>query len=317
MNRSISVKNVRLAGVLLCGLLLGGCAAQPQLSASTLAQLPTQSYVTGVPFYSQRDYQCGPAALAIALGASGKKVSVDQLIPQVFLPGREGSVQPEMLATVRRHQRISYPLTGGFDALLTEVDAGHPVVVLQNLALPIMPMWHYAVVIGYDQQRKQLLLHSGEQSRQVTEMSRFDATWARSDRWAMVALPAGQLPHTVSVQVATDSIAAFEATAGASAALPAWQAVVGRWPEYALGWFALGNALHADGEPSAAAEAFKQATEQDPTLAAAWLNLGLTQQGLGDINAARASLQRAAALPGQWQQQAKQALTTITAQAPG
>lgn len=317
MNRSISVKNVRLAGVLLCGLLLGGCAAQPQLSASTLAQLPTQSYVTGVPFYSQRDYQCGPAALAMALGASGKKVSVDQLIPQVFLPGREGSVQPEMLATVRRHQRISYPLTGGFDALLTEVDAGHPVVVLQNLALPIMPMWHYAVVIGYDQQRKQLLLHSGEQSRQVTEMSRFDATWARSDRWAMVALPAGQLPHTVSVQVATDSIAAFEATAGASATLPAWQAVVGRWPEYALGWFALGNALHADGEPSAAAEAFKQATEQDPTLAAAWLNLGLTQQGLGDINAARASLQRAAALPGQWQQQAKQALTTITAQAPG
>ncbi|GGB36277.1 hypothetical protein GCM10011502_06670 [Oceanisphaera marina] len=317
MNRSISLKNVRLAGVLLFGLLLGGCAAQPQLSASTLAQLPTQSYVTGVPFHSQRDYQCGPAALAMALGASGKDVSVDQLIPQVFLPGREGSVQPEMLATVRRHQRISYPVTGGFEALLTEVGAGHPVVVLQNLALPIMPMWHYAVVIGYDHSREQLLLHSGEQSRQVTDMSRFDATWARSDRWAMVALPAGQLPHTVSPQVATDSIAAFEATAGAGAAIPAWQAVVNRWPEHALGWFALGNARHADGAPEAAAEAFKQATEQDPTLAAAWLNLGLTQQGLGQTAKAKTSLRHAAALPGKWQQHAKQALTQITAQAPG
>ncbi|WP_417617787.1 PA2778 family cysteine peptidase [Oceanisphaera sp.] len=296
---------------MLCSLLLGGCATRPQLSDNALAQLPTQSYVTGVPFYSQRDYQCGPAALAMALGASGMDVSVDQLIPQVFLPGREGSVQPEMLATVRRHQRISYPLTGGFDALLTEVDAGHPVVVLQNLSLPVFPMWHYAVVIGYDQNRGQLLLHSGEQSRQVTDMSRFDATWARSNRWAMVALPAGQLPQTVSAQTAIDSIAAFEATAGARAALPAWQAVVSRWPEQAMGWFALGNARHADGAPEAAAEAFQQATEQDPTLAAAWLNLGLTQHGLGQTVAARASLRHAAALPGKWQQQAKQALAGI------
>lgn len=312
MNRLIPFQNVRLAGVLLFSLLLGGCAAQPRLSASTLAQLPKQSYVTGVPFHSQRDYQCGPAALAMALGASGVEVSVDQLIPQVFLPGREGSVQPEMLATVRRHQRISYPLSGGFDALLTEVDAGHPVVVLQNLALPILPMWHYAVVIGYDQSREQLLLHSGEQSRQVTAMSRFDATWARSERWAMVALPAGQLPTTVSAQVATDSIAAFEATAGAQAALPAWQAVVSRWPHHALGWFALGNARHADGNPLAAADAFKQATEQDSTLAAAWLNLGLTQQGLGQMAEAKASLRHAAALPGKWQLQAKQALAEVT-----
>ena len=308
--------NVRFAGVFLLFaiaslLLLTGCAATPQLSDNTKAQLPSQSYVTGVPFYSQRDYQCGPAALAMVLGASGQSVSVDTLIPQVFLPDREGSVQPEMMATVRRHQRISYPLNGGFDALLTEVDAGHPVLVLQNLSLPILPMWHYAVVIGYDQSRGQLLLHSGEQSRQVTAMNRFDATWARSDRWAMVVLPAGQLPLGISAQAAADSISAFESATDAHSALPAWKAVVERWPEYALGWFALGNALHADGQPTAAADAFSQATQADSTLAAAWLNLGLTQQGLGNTQAARVSLQQAAALSGKWQPQAKQALAEL------
>ncbi|MGO1246379.1 MAG: PA2778 family cysteine peptidase [Oceanisphaera sp.] len=291
--------------------ILSGCASQPTLSQDASTALPQQSYITGVPFYSQRDFQCGPAALSMVLGASGQSVSVDELIPQVFVPGREGSVQPEMLATIRRHQRISYPLNSSFDALLTEVNAGHPVVVLQNLGLSFLPMWHYAVVIGYNRERQQLILHSGEQSRQVMEMSRFDATWARSDRWAMVVLPADKLPQTIQPQAAMNSISAFEAANTPADALPAWRALVKRWPEQALAWFALGNAEHANGDSQAAENAFIQATQLDNELAAAWLNLGLTQQGLGDLEAARASLQSAAALPGKWQAQAKQALAEL------
>ncbi|MBR9857474.1 MAG: PA2778 family cysteine peptidase [Gammaproteobacteria bacterium] len=301
-------QNVRLAGVLSLLMLLSGCAVPPRLSSDAETRLPDRAYVTGVPFYSQRDYQCGPASLAMALNASGVEVTVDQLIPQLFVPGREGSVQPEMMAAVRRHQRISYPLDGSFDALLSEVDAGHPVVVLQNLSLPLWPLWHYAVVIGYDRAREKLVLHSGEQPRQVTDLSRFDATWARSDRWAMVALPPGQLPQSISAQQATDSIAAFESTAGVEAALPAWQALVARWPDHAMAWFALGNALHASGNLQAAADAFEQATKQDASLAAAWLNLGLTQRGLGQQQQAIDSLRRAASLPGQWQALAEKAL---------
>ena len=301
-------QNVRLAGVLSLLMLLSGCAVPPRLSSDAETRLPDRAYVTGVPFHSQRDYQCGPASLAMALNASGVEVTVDQLIPQLFVPGREGSVQPEMMAAVRRHQRISYPLDGSFDALLSEVDAGHPVVVLQNLSLPLWPLWHYAVVIGYDRAREKLVLHSGEQARQVTDLSRFDATWARSDRWAMVALPPGQLPKSISPQQATDSIAAFESAAGAEAALPAWQALVARWPDHAMAWFALGNALHASGNLQAAADAFEQATKQDASLAAAWLNLGLTQRGLGQQQQAIDSLRRAATLPGQWQALAEKAL---------
>lgn len=311
MMKLISLTKARLAGLLVLLLLLSGCASQPELSADTASALPQQSYISGVPFHSQRDFQCGPASLSMALGASGVDVEVDELIPQVFLPGREGSVQPEMLATVRRHHRISYPLNGGFDALLSEVHAGNPVVVLQNLGLSILPMWHYAVVIGYDRERQQLILHSGEQSRQVMEMSRFDATWARSQRWAMVVLPPGELPATLTDTEAIDSIAAFESANDVQQALPAWQAVVERWPESALGWFALGNAEHANGDTNAALQAFTQATEQDPKLAAAWLNLGLTQQGLGQTAEAKQSLREAAALPGQWQAQAQEALATF------
>ncbi|WP_344958007.1 PA2778 family cysteine peptidase [Zobellella aerophila] len=290
--------------------LLVGCAS-PRPSAEAAGRLPATAYIAGVPFHGQRDYQCGPASLAMVLNASGVRIGVDQLIPQVFVPGRSGSVQPEMLSTVRRHGRISYPLTGSLDVLLTEVAADHPVVVLQNLSLPRWPLWHYAVVIGYDQERDQLLLHSGEQSHQPMAMGRFDTTWARGGRWAMVALPPGQLPETITAQQATESIAAFEPMAGAEAALPAWQALVRRWPTHAMGWFALGNALYATGKQQAAIDAFRQATEQAPDLAVAWLNLGLAQAAQEQPQAAAHSLHRAAALPGPWQSHARQALQQL------
>lgn len=301
--------NARLAGVLL--LLLTGCAGTPALSPGAAQTLPASAHVGGVPFHGQRDYQCGPASLAMVLNASGVPVGIDELIPQLFLPERQGSVQPEMLAAARRHGRIAYPLPGGFDGLLGELAAGHPVVVLQNLSLPAWPLWHYAVVTGYDRERQLLIHHSGEQARQAIAMGRFDATWARSGRWAMVALPPGTLPATLSPAQAAESIAAFEQVAGAEAALPAWQALTARWPDHAPGWFALGNAHHGDGDNDAAIAAFRQATRQDPQLAAAWLNLGLLQAALGRPRDAAAALTRAVALDGPFQARARQALTAL------
>ncbi|MBL1376702.1 PA2778 family cysteine peptidase [Zobellella iuensis] len=301
--------HARLAGVLL--LLLSGCAGTPPLSPEAARALPASAHVGGVPFHGQRDYQCGPASLAMVLNASGVPVGVDELIPQLFLPGRQGSVQPEMLATVRRHGRIGYPLPDGFDGLLGELAAGHPVVVLQNLSLPAWPLWHYAVVTGYDRERQLLIHHSGEQARQPIAMGRFDATWARSGRWAMVALPPGTLPATLGPAQAAESIAAFEPVAGPEAALPAWQALTARWPGYAPGWFAQGNAQHGGGNNDAAIAAFRQATRQDPQLAAAWLNLGLLQAALGRPRDAAEALARAAALDGPFQARARQALAAL------
>ena len=140
-------KNARLAGVLLLSLwllMLTGCAATPRLAESTEQTLPREAMIEGVPFHAQREYQCGPASLAMVLNHDGVDVAMERLIPQVFIPGREGSVQPEMLATVRRHGRIPYVLNDSLDALLTEIAAGHPVVVMQNLSLPAWPMWRRA-----------------------------------------------------------------------------------------------------------------------------------------------------------------------------
>lgn len=303
--------NARLAGVVLLvlGVLgLAGCASAPRLASPEAMGVPPRVQLEGIPFHAQRDYQCGPASLAMVLNAGGVDATVDELIPQVFLPGRDGSVQPEMLATLRRQGRVPFVLDGRIESLLEELAAGHPVVVMQNLSLPAWPMWHYAVAIGYDLDAEEMIVHSGMEAARRESFKRFDATWARSERWAVVALPPGELPASTGPVRSLQAIADFEQASGSLAALPAWEALTRRWPEAAMGWFALGNARHGGDDPRGAAEAFRRATEADPSLAVAWLNLGLTLAGLEAPERARDALEHAAALPGPWQSHAEEAL---------
>ena len=303
--------NARFAGVFLILLLLSGCARNPVLLQSTYQALPPHAEITSVPFYAQTEFQCGPATLAMVLNHQDIETDVEQLIPQVFLPERDGSVQPEMLATVRRYEQLAYPIRGTMDALLGHLAAGDPVVVMQNLSLPIYPMWHYAVAIGYDLPNETLILRSGEVERHTMSFSRFDATWARTERWGFVVAAPGTLPAGITARNALEAISAYEESHGPEATLSSWQAFVERHPGNAMGQFALGNAFYADQQPDQAREAFERATELDEEMGAAWLNLGLLLLQSDAPENAREALTNAAAIAGDWQTRAQQLLDEI------
>lgn len=305
------LSNARFAGVFIMLTMLSACARNPVLLQSSYQELPPHVEIVSVPFYAQTKFQCGPATLAMVLNHQDVTAEVDQLIPQVFLPGRDGSVQPEMLATVRRYEQLVFPIRGTMDALLNHLAAGDPVVVMQNLSLPIYPMWHYAVVIGYDLPKETLILRSGEIERHTMSFSRFDATWARTERWGFVVAEPGTLPAGITARSALEAISAYEETQGPQAALSSWQTFVKRHPVNPLGQFALGNAFYADQQPDKARQAFERATEFDPEMGAAWLNLGLILLQQEAADAARKALTQAAAIGGSWQQKARLALNTL------
>ncbi|WP_234346740.1 PA2778 family cysteine peptidase [Halomonas sp. G11] len=308
MNTIYCFQNARLAGVFVLVLLLTACASAPQLRDSTEQRLPRHSEISDVPFYAQTEYQCGPAALAMVLNHQGVDTDVETLIPQVFIPGREGSVQPEMLATVRRHERIAYPIRGSFDELLGHLAAGDPVLVMQNLSLAAFPMWHYAVAIGYDLDDDTLILRSGEIERHTLSFSRFDATWARTDRWGFVVAKPGTLPEGITARNAINAISAYEEAHGPEATLGSWQAMTERYPNNAIGQFGLANAYYANQQPDNALSAFQAAAQRDPQMGAAWLNIGLLQLQRDQPEAAREALSKAAAIEGSWQERAQEVL---------
>lgn len=277
--------------------LLAGCAA-PQTAALLAADAGAgRRAILEVPFFPQQAYQCGPAALAMALAASGLPVTPEALREQVYLPGRQGSLQPEMLATARRHGRLAVVLPPELRSLLDEVDAGQPVVVLQNLALPLAPVWHYAVVIGYDLPAGEIVLHSGTTAAMRLPLPVFERTWQRAGHWAMVAVAPDRLPRSADDDALARAAAALERT-HPDAARRSYAALAQRSPSHFGAWFGLGSTAVAAGDLDAARAALERATAIRPDNADAWNNLALVHLALGEAAAARAAAQRAVALGG-------------------
>lgn len=303
-----------LAGAVLALFLLAGCATQTvSLLRDPPDGLPRRAEIAAAPFFPQERYQCGPAALAMSLRAAGVAASPEALVPQVYVPEREGSLQVEMLAAGRRNGALSVAIPPRLDALLAEVAAGTPVVVLQNLSLPLAPLWHYALVIGYDLDRGEIVLRSGLTERLVMAMSTFEHTWARSGHWAMVTLPPGQLPRTVDEATAVAALVALEKSAEPGRARQAYAAGLAKWPGNLTLLMGLGNAAYGAGDRAAAADAFREAAVRHPDAAPAHNNLAVVLAELGRLDEARAAAQRALTLGGPWRDAALETLRTIEA----
>jgi len=260
-------------------LLLTACASTPQ-TTQLLTQPPqplaTQTELTQVAFYPQELYQCGPAALATMLTQQNINVNPDELVSKVYIPKRKGSLQIEMIATARNYGLLSYKLAPKLTDLLTEVSTGNPVLVFQNLALTWLPQWHYAVVVGYDLYKQQLILRSGTEKRHLVSLATFEQTWQRANYWAYVMVKPGNIPATANALNYTQAARDLNKAGFNSEALDAHRQAAVHWPQQLITHMTLGNAEFAADNLNAANQAFQQAITLVPDNAQAWNNLAYT-----------------------------------------
>lgn len=306
--------------------LAGGCAAPPMTTALRRApppDLPPQAWLADTPFFPDGGTLCGPAVLASLLGAAGRAVDPAALTPEVYLPGRGGSLQLEMLAAARRHGRLAVELAAApgdglavMAGLLREVAAGRPVGVLVNLSLPLWPRWHYAVLTGYDLRAGTLRLHSGLFAHQPWTLTAFESTWARSGHWAFVVLAPGALPVAADAERVSEALLAFDRVGAPADAAPAWAAAARRWPDRLTPAIGEGNAWLAAGALDAAAAAFARAGARFDS-AAAWNNLAQVELRRGRADAARAAARRAVARADAAEPRWRDAARRTLAQAEG
>jgi len=242
--------------------------------------VPPYHELSPVPFFPQEAYQCGPASLAMALAWSGLEIDADELAPQVYTPSLKGSLQPAMITAARRHGRVAYPISGA-NALLKEIAAGHPVIVLQNLGLSWVPAWHYAVVIGYDLDKAMIVLHSGITNRKTTALKTFENTWARSQHWGLVVLPPGRLPATAEESSYVKAVAGLERARQWPGAVEGYKTALRRWPQSFSAHIGLSNSYYAQGDLKSARKVLQKATILFPEEGVAFNNLAhvLWKQG--------------------------------------
>lgn len=265
-------------GVLFMGLfglsVLTGCATSPQ-TQTLLAQSASTFNATelaDVPFYPQTRYQCGPAALATVMQYRGRDVLPDELVSQVYIPEKQGSLQIEMVAATRKQGLMPYPLKPELSALLSEVDAGNPVLVMQNLGLDWYPVWHYAVVVGYDLTERHLILRSAETKRWISDLSTFERTWQRSNYWALVVDTPDQLPATAEPAVWLKTAFELEQVGQTHAAMQAYQTGLNQWPDSFEIGLALTNLHYTQQNFAQADSIFESMVSQHGSNAILWNN---------------------------------------------
>lgn len=110
-----------------------------------------------------------------------------------------------------------------FSTLLDQLEAGHPVLVFQNLGFGFYPVWHYAVVIGYDLDDKVITLHSGTTAGLERDFRRFELEWRGGDYWAMTLHQPGEFPANADASVYLEATVGLEQAEQFAAAARAYQ----------------------------------------------------------------------------------------------
>jgi hypothetical protein len=296
--------------------LLFGCSGLQRTPMPHLpAEVPTSVELDTVPFYPQDAYQCGPATLAMALTWSGPAITPEELKDQVYTPSRKGSLQIAMVSATRRHGKIAYQINGP-EALFPEIAAGHPVIILQNLGLSWLPVWHYAVVIGYDVSQKDIILRSGTTKRKVLPYFLFEKTWARSHYWGLIVLQPNQIPVSAKENEFLNAVVGLEKADQYQAALTGYRTALTRWPNSLNSLMGLGYSHYKLGDLKGAENAFREATESHPLSAPAYNNLAHVLIEQGHKQEALAAAQKAVALGGPLKLESEKTLLEIRSQMP-
>ena len=293
---------------------LGGCVGLPPLDPGRVAALPPQVLLAAVPFHPDTGEACGPAALATALGAAGFDATPEALAPQLRMPARPGSLPADLAGAARRSGAVALRVEPGLEALLEALAEGTPVVVLQNLSLPWMPLWHYAVAVGYDRRRGVLWLRSGPLREEVIPLGTFDRTWARSGRWGLRVLAPDRPPRSAGETAWAGAAAALESAGQPAAARRAYTAGLERWPRSLPMALGAGNAAWGAGDAAGAEQALRRALALHPDAVPVLNNLAHVLAARGALAEAETLALEAAARPGPHQAAALDTLTRIRGQ---
>ncbi|MDD5160117.1 MAG: PA2778 family cysteine peptidase [Sulfuricurvum sp.] len=245
---------------------------------------PEQHYASSainVPFIPPRSELCGSTSIEMVSSywqsttSFVPKLSMQELDGRTLIPAKGGTLQIELVTAARSEGLIAYPLEPTYEALFSELSAHHPVIVLVNRSFSWHPLWHYAPVIGYDEEKRSILVHFSDQPNEAVSLATFAALWKRSGNWGIVLLPPGELPSSVSPKTFLRSVYEFEKTGDVEGAIRGYQSALMRWPDNTEILFALANANYSASHLIEAEENYRKLLALNPSHPLALNNLAM------------------------------------------
>jgi hypothetical protein len=182
-----------------------GCAERPHAGPSVLS-IPRRAaeahHLYSVPFYPGESDQGGPSTLASVLTYWGFHTEPPVLEEEIHMSRlgtswQAGSLPVDLVLAAQARGLRAQSYSGTLENLKTELKAGHPLVALvaQSLSAgtrlsqnPLL-VYRYVVIVGFDDRRQGLYVHSGQEPDSFVPYSRFLQSWERTERWVLLILP--------------------------------------------------------------------------------------------------------------------------------
>jgi tetratricopeptide (TPR) repeat protein len=259
-------------------LILGGCATIVSHSPNQqkiIQSLPSSALISNVPFISQKKDYCGPSTLAMVMNFKGKELTPDELAKISFTKNASGTYQQDMISASRIKEFVTVPIKSYAD-LFQEISSGNPVIVFRNLGFDWIPIWHYSVIIGYDNNKEEITMHSGANKNEVVLLSEFDKSWSRAKYWAFSLLIPGETSSNAEVIDYIKSAAAFENAHKFSSASRTYESVLKKWPRNELAYYGLGNIKFNNNDYKTAIKMYEYAVKINSKFSEAWFNLAVS-----------------------------------------
>lgn len=239
--------------------LLGACATDESLIAQPTT--PVRAMVRDVP-YVESEAGSVAGATATVLGWAGLRASPGDLS---LIDGNQSALS--VIREARRHGCLAYPLDSWAE-IIREVAAQHPVLICLRADVGAAAD-DCRVLVGYDLEAGKVVAHSPLGASREQPLRDILAGWEMPGAWALVVLPAGELPATVEREEYIAAAAGLERDGPAWEAVLALDSALALWHDSVEALMGLGKSLFALGDRKGAAEAFATASglTDDPAIA--------------------------------------------------
>lgn len=245
--------------------------------------------------YSLNEGDCGAVAIATVLKWHGQPAPLGLIQHHIALPALKASFKTEIRIASQNFGLISHEESGPErrpEDLFPFLASGYPVIVLENLGLTWMPIWHYSTVIAIDTERGHILLHGSRYGWRKVALENFQKTWSRSLNWSLLPWPTSKDPPPLPLNHLMGAIYRMESSGKLKDALMAYRTVTRQRPDEAVAWLARGNAALESGFTDEAIASFYKVTTLKTWQPMGWNNLALALLKKGKRKSARQILNK-------------------------
>jgi ABC-type bacteriocin/lantibiotic exporter with double-glycine peptidase domain len=184
----------------------------PAMANYACGQSNSSAYIDGVPYYTQGDYWCGPAALQMVFGFWGVYIDQNAIASRVY---NQTDNSTSINAMKDYAENIGFNCSetqGSIEALKVYVQRGFPAIVLQRISNDDS-RGHYRVVVGYDDAKSILVTYDSEEYMNYNlTYNQFRNLWVNGTTFSTInytLIIEPSWPHSLSNPTASPSVAEF------------------------------------------------------------------------------------------------------------